>query len=147
MLVKPQSYQNHKVYQTCKTAFYSKLRSPIAANAKKGFRRPLFLLGWLGNYVPCFSCIWVSKFITGKILRTSNRCRIGKKLFLTNVFFWQILDSADVHSAFMDLKGWGDPAPTTALDAWPIEETQASFTVSTGQLALHCTFFNCCHPL
>ncbi|GFY98150.1 hypothetical protein Acr_12g0006910 [Actinidia rufa] len=27
------------------------------------------------------------------------------------------LGSADVNSAFMELKGWGDPATTTALDA------------------------------
>lgn len=29
----------------------------------------------------------------------------------------EILNSAHVHSTFMKLKGWGDPTPTTALDA------------------------------
>lgn len=54
----------------------------------------------------------------------------------------QILDAADVHSASMELEGGGDPAPATALDAWPVEVTQASFTMCTRQLALYSTFFH-----
>lgn len=39
------------------------------------------------------------------------------------------LDSADVNSAFIDLKRWCNPAPTAALNAGPVEITQSCFTV------------------
>lgn len=96
--------------------------------------RASFLYFW-GSTWTLYDCI--NGITNGKVLGTQLSC-----LSFPSTGMLHASDSADVNTALMQLKSRGDPASTTALYPWPIEVTQACFTMNTWQLALQCTIFN-----
>lgn len=72
------------------------------------------------NYIGCFDDTKLVKWYHGiKEFVCGQASRNVKLQFLvcTPLMPWHILEGANINFAFMELKGWGDPGPTVALDA------------------------------